>query len=154
RRNGLLLDQLVRPDPRGIQGGACGPEDEESPVYAESAAAIRPGTRSAWRGFTRSASQISTRRPDRARIQLRVISMTGPLAKCSGRGALRVMALTSLVVIVGLTAPSAQQVGGQSPPAAGQGERREPPAPLPPTYAQMRHNSGQNVQPVFEGWNK
>lgn len=26
--------------------------------------------------------------------------------------------------------------------------------PLPPTYAQMRHNSGQSVQPVFEGWNK
>jgi hypothetical protein len=26
--------------------------------------------------------------------------------------------------------------------------------PLPPTYAQMRYNSGQSVQPVFEGWNK
>lgn len=25
-------------------------------------------------------------------------------------------------------------------------------APLPPTYAQMRHNSGQSVVPVYDGW--
>jgi hypothetical protein len=45
-------------------------------------------------------------------------------------------------LVLALLAP----LGAQQPPASS--------PQLPRTWAQMRHNSGQNIAPVFEGWNK